>query len=131
MGIRMSISALPVPERYPRAKRTTSSGKGTKTLAAIEMRNMPKYEREPSSAISVSVPFKNYIISLLGVVLTNESKSFTLFCGTSCSTNSVNIVFVSWRKIIVYNMTNVVNVDTTSSYVCCNQYIYFSALKSF
>ncbi len=73
IGISSQILALPVPERYPRPKRTTSSGKGMKTLAKIEIRNMPKYESELSSAINNSVPFKDCIIPLLEQVLTNES----------------------------------------------------------
>ncbi len=73
IGINIQILALPVPERYPRPKRTTSSGKGMNTLAKIDIMNMPKYEREPSSAINISVPFKDYIIAFLEMYLSNES----------------------------------------------------------
>jgi hypothetical protein len=49
------------------------------------------------------------------------------FCaGASCTTRAVEESFVLFWRICVNNDGNVVNVDSASSNVCCNEGVYFA-----
>ncbi|MNI39474.1 hypothetical protein D3C73_936560 [compost metagenome] len=53
----------------------------------------------------------------------------TLFTGTTCTADTVNITLRILRQVKVHDMRYARNVETTSCYVSCNQYVNTSVTE--
>ena len=68
---------------------------------------------------------------IINILFRTECICFSRFSSTSSSTNSVNIVFCFYRKIVVNYHCKVINVNTTGSHISCNKAFYFASLQRF
>jgi len=72
--------------------------------------------------IDLSVEVVLDLLNESGVLRENEVDGSTLSSETACSTNSVDVVFLLKRQLVVDNEADLLNVDTTGKQVSANQH---------